>query len=79
MVILVSGHVWPGPVELMNLFVLFKKKLKTTCKTSFSFKVVDSCRIFSTNCSDTFRSFLYMERSKNLEKKCHNRAKKSPS
>ena len=39
-------------------------------------KVVDSCRIFSAKYSDTFRSFLYMERSKNLKKQtCHNRAK----
>ena len=35
-----------------------------------SFKVVDSCSIFWTKWSDTFRSFvLYMERSKNHEKK----------
>ena len=33
------------------------------------FKVVDSCWISSTEWSDTFRSFLYMERSKNQEKK----------
>ena len=34
-----------------------------------TFKVVDSCQTCSTKCSDTFRSFLYVERSKNLEKK----------
>ena len=33
------------------------------------FKVVDSCWISSTEWSDTFRSFLYMGRSKNHEKK----------
>ena len=43
------------------------------------FKVVDSCRIFSTKWSDTFRSFLCMEWNKNLSKTCHNRAKNSPS
>ena len=31
---------------------------------------------FDRMVSDTFRSFLYMEKSKNLEKKCHNRAEK---
>ena len=32
---------------------------------------------FSKKWSDTFRSFLYMERSKNIEKIYHNHAKKS--
>ena len=31
-------------------------------------KVVDSCQYFLTKWFDTFRSYLYMERSKNLEK-----------
>ena len=41
-----------------------------------NFKIVDSCWISSTEWPDTFRGFLYMERSKNHErKKYHNRAK----
>ena len=44
---------------------------------SIVLKVVDSCWISSTEWSDTFRSFLYMERSKNHEKIYnHNRGKK---
>ena len=43
-------------------------KLFFIVQIHFAFKVVDSCRIFSTKWSDTFRSFLYLERSKNLEK-----------
>ena len=40
------------------------------------FKVVDSCWICSTEFSDTFRSLLYMERSKNHEKNISSRVKK---
>ena len=36
-VILVSMHVYPGQLELMNLFVLFVKKLKTTYIIFFLF------------------------------------------
>ena len=56
--------------SFQNLF-LFTLAACVLLKQSLSalfLKVADSCWIFSTKWSDTFRSFLYMERSKNLEK-----------
>ena len=51
--------------------------LKNSIKYSFVFfKVVDSCWIFSTKWSDTFRRFYgYENEEESLKKFCHDRAK----
>ena len=70
-----------GPKEQQTSDILIVKNncfiIEIFDKCSFNgiLKVVDSCWISLTEWSDTSRSFLCMERSKNQEKK-YNRAKK---
>ena len=59
-----SSHLRHQVITCIHL----KIYLLLTWDSQCDFKVVDSCWISSTEWSDTFRSFLYIEKSKNQEK-----------
>ena len=68
-----DSHFLPEP-PMVVVLVFLKASAESSLKYVDPFlkvrrlKVVGSFRIFWTKWSDTFRSFLYMEKSKNFEK-----------